>query len=94
MDTYCECTWDGEGQVFDIRMPIARKQHICIECNKKIFPGENYERVVGKWEGMFDSISTCKICAAIRRDFAPCSCFGELDEILREQLGFEQNEIR
>jgi hypothetical protein len=95
MQPVCECFYEGENpDLFRSKMVKARKLHKCIECNTIITAGEIYERATGKWNGYFDSFATCKICAMIRKDFVPCSSFGELDVNLEEGLGFLRGEIR
>lgn len=40
----------------------ARKIHICCECQRRIQPTEYYRKVVGSWDGEFDSFKTCGLC--------------------------------
>lgn len=45
---------DTEGEpaeFYSETMPIARKQHRCCETGGIIFPGEQYFKVTGKWDG-------------------------------------------
>lgn len=46
---------------------VARKEHRCEECGRKIAPGEKYDRHAGKWEGDFFTNVACAHCAVLRR---------------------------
>ena len=94
MAAFCECTFDGHCDFQMTKTLKARKLHKCCECGTDIWPGEIYERCTGKWEGEISTFATCRFCAGMRRDFAPCSCFGELDTILTEELGMNVADIR
>ena len=48
---------------------MARKAHICGECNEVIQPGEKYELTSSIFDGAWDHWKTCWFCLAIRRDF-------------------------
>lgn len=49
--------------------PRARKPYRCCECGDAIQPGDEYERVVGRWEGAFSTLRSCAPCAEIRGAF-------------------------
>lgn len=49
--------------------PIARKQHICVECGRTIQKGEKYEVVSGLWDGEFSTFKTCSDCLCVREEF-------------------------
>ena len=72
------------------KVVTARKTHYCIECGEEIKPGDRYEYVVGKWDGMLETISTCSICLKIRDEYCPHGyCDGSLRETIQECLGFD-----
>ena len=54
-----------------------------------IKPGDEYQYVIGKWDGSFDTFKTCGVCLKIRRDFAPCAPFGCLNEEMWECHGVD-----
>ena len=85
MDDSCYCDFE-RPELYEASRPIARKEHRCYECNRKIAPGERYERVNGKWDD-FESLATCYHCLAIREEMEahlPCFCYthGGLSEEL------------
>ena len=47
----------------------ARKPQRCCECGDPIDPGDRYEIVSGKWEGVWSSFKTCLPCKEIREAF-------------------------
>ena len=68
----CSCIYidaDVEPEFCNQRLPIARKEHTCCECARKIEPGETYEAFSGKWEGDFHTFKTCTDCLSIRHAF-------------------------
>lgn len=59
----------------------ARKTHQCVECAEDIKPGEEYQRVSGKWEYEVKSYCTCERCAGLREAYTDkgyCWYFGTL----------------
>jgi DNA-directed RNA polymerase subunit RPC12/RpoP len=44
---------------------IARKEHVCEYCNKKILVGEKYSRESGMYEGEFNDYCLCDRCRNI-----------------------------
>jgi hypothetical protein len=57
----------GEGpSAFWQSTPMARKEHVCCECQSAISPGERYELSEGVWEGEFGRYKTCLICRNVR----------------------------
>jgi hypothetical protein len=59
---------DGSSpEFFHQENPTARKSHECDECRRVIQPGEEYERVCGKWDGEVDTFKTCAHCVEARR---------------------------
>jgi hypothetical protein len=86
----CYCDYDSESpEMFTRTTPRARKEHKCCECGDIIKRGEVYQYVKGRWDYRFDSYKTCRICAQIRKDYAPCTPFEYLWETLEECLGRE-----
>ena len=66
---------------------VARKEHICCECGRRIPVGESYELVVGKWDGIFCTFKTCYSCKAIRDTlFCDGYTYGGIFSDLREYL--------
>ncbi len=61
---------DEEVLVFERNSAhVARKNHLCCECQRVIRPGERYHKFVGKWEnstfsddGYFGEHKTCEAC--------------------------------
>lgn len=75
MDCYC----DYDPPEFASRaVRAARKPHRCEECGGPIQPGERYESVAGKWDGIFTEFKTCERCFDIRQwvqNNVPCFCW-------------------
>ena len=46
----------------------AKKPHDCVECSRRIEPGEIYEHVWGIWEGTAETFHTCAECWEVRQD--------------------------
>lgn len=90
----CIGGWDGDPpEMYVDKMVRARKPHKCYECNRRIQPGEEYNRVVGKWDGEFGQYTFCSECHEIQTAF---SCdnsrlFGCLWEEIEEYLFPEMN---
>lgn len=77
MSDACFCDYEP-ASFYSVATPKARKAHRCDECGHAISPGENYERVGAKWEGMVDTFKTCHRCIALRQHLkahAPCFCW-------------------
>ena len=82
---WCGCS---HPDFFSETFPIAKKEYRCFECGRKrIRPNNKYAKVVGKWEGDFQSFNICLRChnagVALRKKGA-CACYGEIIEDLRE----------
>ncbi len=75
-------------------MVKARKPHKCGDCRRVIQPGEQYERVFGKWDGQTDSHKTCTHCVEASK-WLTRECggyvFGGIREDLREHWGEEKH---
>ena len=68
----CSCIYVGDyspPEFYFAYIRKARKEHICLECKRKILPGENYERVSAKYEGWFADFKTCSDCIKTREAF-------------------------
>lgn len=86
MDYECVCDYDPPDW-YERRVFTARKMHKCYECSGIILPGEQYEHVVGKWEGDVSVFKTCERCVDLRtwvKNNVPCLCWahGNSDEDL------------
>lgn len=57
MSDYCEYP-----AFFSEAYRTARKEHKCIECGSKIFPGEKYYSYAGKWDDGLDSGKQHLLC--------------------------------
>lgn len=68
----------------------ARKTHKCCECGHQIQPGETYEHVWGKWEGVTSTFDTCEMCLELREAlsdyYGGCFQYGGLQEEYHEYL--------
>jgi hypothetical protein len=76
MDCYCD--YDPPEFYNAQVIKAARKRHKCDECDRPMLPGENYERVTGKWEGELSVLTTCSNCLDIRqfvKNSVPCFCW-------------------
>ncbi len=61
--------YDKEVLVFERKsVHVARKNHLCCECQRIIRPGERYHKFVGKWrdntfsDEYFGEYKTCEAC--------------------------------
>lgn len=84
MDADCYCDYDPP-EFFSRSEPISRTEHKCYECGGMILPGEQYEKVAGKWDGYFEHFKVCQRCHDLRQWTAnnlPCLCwaFGHMIE--------------
>lgn len=84
----CFCDYDPP-EAWSSKEQTARKEHRCEECNRSIQPGEKYEYVWGKWDGIVSVFKTCSRCLEIRRFVkasVPCFCWahGSLHDDARE----------
>jgi hypothetical protein len=68
-----DCSCDYEQPEFFVREKHkARLQHCCSECRRTISPGEEYERVRGKWDG---DVLTEKRSDTCRRRLPDLACY-------------------
>jgi hypothetical protein len=69
-DVCLDASWDGETPEFcETTRPKARREHTCCECGRTVAIGEQYESVVGKWDGEISRFRTCAECAEIKMVF-------------------------
>jgi len=82
------CTDYDVPEFFQSTWHTARKEHRCCECRQPITVGQRYERIAGKWEGQFDTFSTCEKCADLRDSLndVTCPAIGNLVETYTEYL--------
>lgn len=89
-----DCSCDYEQPEFFVREKHkARLQHCCSECRRTISPGEEYERVRGKWDGDVLTFKMCCRCMSLRDHITahvPCFCwpFSGLLEEARETVKY------
>lgn len=57
--------------------PVARKQHVCIECKAHIPKGEKHHRVSGMWEDGLESFRWHQACEDLRDFVEDVVCGGE-----------------
>ena len=86
----CVCDYDP-AEFYSATIRRARKQYKCEECCGIILPGDQYEYVVGRWDGYLDQYKTCSRCVDLRtwvKNNIPCVCWahGNLHEDLRESV--------
>jgi hypothetical protein len=66
--------------------PVARKRHVCVECDAPIVRGEKHFKCFGVWEGDAQThrqhLLCMEACMMIRDEFEDGECigFGELME--------------
>lgn len=61
----CSCDYDPPD-FCRVDMVTARKPHRCDDCARGIAPGEQYQRVSGKWEGSVSTFCVCADCHLLR----------------------------
>ena len=74
---------DSVADFYREKIIKARKVHKCCECSKEIQRGEQYERIVGKWDGDMYTYKTCMDCVSIRKTFF---CNGWIFEHMYEDV--------
>lgn len=88
----CACVYIDNGGLempsfFASKDVKAKKEHVCSECGAVIEPGDQYERVVGKWRDGIDCYRTCRDCLSVRAEFFCESwAYGEIWTDLQEHL--------
>lgn len=98
--SYCECDDDYDAPEFYSETVVkARKQHRCTECFGPIYPGEQYMRRSGKWNGDVLDYPECHLCMELRewaKVSMPCFCantFETLHEKAREMVDDIKREV-
>lgn len=85
------CLYIGDYEhpsFFHKKLVKARKSHECFECREQIRLGQNYWKIIGKWDGKFDQFRICTLCEEIAIELA-CNggrMYGCLWEDLQEQV--------
>ncbi len=80
--------------------PIARKQHVCVECCAPILKGEKHFAYRGKWDGQLETgrqhVACMEACMYIRDHMNDGECigFGSLFNELGEMWWFSEDETR
>jgi hypothetical protein len=73
----CYCDYEP-AQFYRGKVAKAKIPHKCDECCRTIAPGESYERVFYKWDGITGTSRTCSHCLDIRqfvKNSVPCFCW-------------------
>jgi hypothetical protein len=91
----CSCLiiddFDGPWpEFYSQKIHKARKEYICCECGDKIFSGQTYERVFGKWNGEAVEYKTCKDCLSIRDNLFCGYYHGGIWEEINEVLEYNE----
>ena len=76
-DDACYCDFE-RPDVYTVVTPVARVEHECNECGRKISRGERYERARMLYEGRWDCCDTCHRCLRLRewvKAHVPCFCW-------------------
>lgn len=66
----CSCDYEAPAFAHE-KMVKARKFHRCGDCTRSILPGEVYQRINGKWDGILCRVQICADCRLIR-DMIDC----------------------
>ena len=86
----CECECEGcEGELVEtvsIRIKKARKKHQCCECERAIFPGEEYEDAILRDYTDRVHFKTCIGCMRLQ-DSIGCCLGGVLNGAVQECFG-------
>ena len=72
-----------EPSVYESVFPVARKEYICVECNRAIAIGQKYHYAKGCWNGKWEKYRTCISCHDLRNEldlYDGIPPFGELEE--------------
>ncbi len=96
----CDCTvsCDIAGaefpEFYHATWSTASKVHICDECGLPIFPGTQYHRSRGKWDGHFETHKVCPVCVEIQSTFFPSGhVLGEMYDELHNYVDDTDGEI-
>lgn len=85
----CDLPYDGDlAEHYGRGIRIAETKLQCYECGCDIEIGQKYEKTVAKWDGRWDTISTCLICSKVWDDlFNGYKIHGGLTEYIYECYG-------
>lgn len=63
---------DEQPSFCRVRMVVAAKEHVCVECTQPIKKGALHEVIIQKWwpSTMLDTFRTCTMCKEIRDHFS------------------------
>lgn len=84
------CSGDDNPPEFYVETrPRARKPHRCVECGRRVPPGEVYVKTAGKWDGGFDVFVQHVACRELLQFVSDEFCGGESWSFgtLRDELG-------
>lgn len=88
----CLCDFDYAWKVVSNRWCTARKDHECMECHRKIRPGERYLVTTGKNtdDNLLGHYATCETCGRVRTDLMEnggyCFLYGGLWDFVAEEF--------
>lgn len=93
----CSCIYVGDydpPEFYVAHIRKARKEYSCLECQRKILPGEFYERVSAKYEDWFADFKTCSDCIKTRKAFF-CDGWvhGGIWDLIQEHIQAENGRI-
>lgn len=63
----CDLDHDGYGQKLHDAVRVARKPYRCVDCDRRIEPGQPYGYYFGKWEGDTFDARFCMRCNKARK---------------------------
>lgn len=58
---------EGKPSVATVEWPVAKKEHVCAECQGTIYKGVKHQLVTGKWGGKWSRPRSHEECARLRR---------------------------
>lgn len=91
-----DCDHDVDVSLCDFcadKIIVARKSHVCGECNAIIAPGEKYRRIVGKHDGELTTTKLCNDCNSVVRAFFDCFTVGNIWEAMGRHVFDMDGEI-
>lgn len=84
----CSCDWDPPEFCREV-LRVARKAHKCYECAREIKSGEQYQYVIGKWDGSLCQFKICIGCfEGIKWLSMECGCrqYGSIGQDLMDHF--------
>lgn len=83
----CMADWEyGQSEFYRVSFPVARKDHTCQECGRKIAFGEKYHAAAGKSEGTMWTAKVCVHCQ-VAAGWLAKNCGGYLYHAIIEDIG-------